>query len=269
MNTISSLKDASACFNTPCLPSLQKIGFKFYQEQTFENGLISLPAFTGIRISYLRKGSSRYEGTLCAGDLLLSGFTSSPLYGEVSGFHMASVVLHFTLFYRLTGITPKNCRSPLKISSSDQVYSLLLPLFYTPQEQWEKLSLSGILCTEKRLSRALIHQMECVDFAVKTYHSCPRQSFMKISEQMGVSYRQLQRDFQSFLGLTPTEYERADRFQCAVKYLKNFPPAQAALLSGYWDQAHMVKEFKEFSGRTPRQITYMDDILLPQPHITK
>lgn len=84
------------------------MGFQFYQEQNIKNGLV---------------------------DLLLSGFTEFPLYGEVKDFSMASVGLHFTLLYRLTGITPKDCQIPLLISPSDPLHSLLLPLFFTPQEQ--------------------------------------------------------------------------------------------------------------------------------------
>jgi AraC-like DNA-binding protein len=264
MNTVSAPK-ASGCLNEHCLPSLKKIGFQFYQEQNFERGLVSLPAFTGIRISYLHKGISQREGTLCAGDMLISGFTS-PLYGEVNDFSMASIGLHFTLLYRLTGITPKDCRIPFKIASADSLYTLLLPLFFLPQEEWEKLSFSAMQQTENKLSRALIRQMERVDFATKEYHRCRQLSFQVIASQMGISYRQLQRDFSMFLGITPTEYERADRFKRAVKHLKDLSPVQASIVAGYWDQAHMIKEFKELSGRTPSQIIQLEDIKLPQLH---
>lgn len=265
MNTVSAPK-ASGCINEHCLPSLQKMGFQFYQEQNFERGLVSLPAFTGIRISYLHKGISQSVGTLCTEDLLISGFTTTPLYGEVSDFSMASIGLHFTLLYRLTGITPKDCRIPLKIASSDPLYTLLLPLFFVPQEEWEMLSFNVIQQTDKKLSNALIRQMERVDFAIKIYHGRRHLSFQEIASQMGISYRQLQRDFSMFLGITPTEYERAERFRRAVKHLKKLSPVEASIVAGYWDQAHMIKEFKELSGRTPCQIMQLEDIKLPQLH---
>lgn len=248
---------------------LQKLGFQFYQEQNIEDGLVSLPAFTGIRISYLHRGISQSKGLLQAGDLLISGYTPYPLYGEVKNFSMASIGLHFTLLYRLVGITPRDCQVPLKITFSDPIHTLLLSLFFTPQEQWEEMSLHGIRCNESSLSKVLMRQMERVDFATRAFHCNFQQTFFEIADQMGISYRQLQRDFKAFLGITPTEYERADRFQRAVKCLKVLPSSQASVVSGYWDQAHMIREFKELSGRTPRQVMQLYDIELPQLHIER
>jgi AraC-like DNA-binding protein len=257
---------ASTSINTFCIPSLQKLGFQYYQEQSFEHGLVSLPAFMGIRISYLHKGVSQSAGVLQAGTLLLNGYTPAPLYGEVTDFSMASICLHFTLLYRLTGIMPRDCRFPIKVHPSDPIHTLLLPLFFTPQEQWEKLSLHAIRHTESKIGRASLRTMERVDLATKVYHGNPLLTFYEIASQIGVSYRQLQRDFSTFLGMTPREYERADRFRRAVENLKILSPAQASIASGYWDQAHMNKEFKEISGRTPRQIMQLNDIYLPQLH---
>jgi AraC-like DNA-binding protein len=250
-----------------CGTTLKSLGFQFYQEQSFESGFVSLPAFTGIRINYLHKGVSRHEGILSAGDLLICGYTTTPLYGKVENFHMASIGLHFTLLYKLTGITPRECRFPLKISESDPIYSLLLPLFLMPREQWENFTLSKLICKENKLSKALLKQMERVDIATRIYQLNPEKTFLQITDQMGISYRQLQRDFSAFLGMTPREYERTSRFQRAVKYLKELPAVQASIKSGYWDQAHMIKEFKELSGRTPKQIIQLEDIQLPQLYI--
>lgn len=247
--------------------SLNSLGFQFYQEQSFENGLVSLPAFTGVRINYLHKGISQHNDVLSAGDLLICGYTTTPLYGEVSNFHMASIGLHFTLLYKLTGITPKECRFPLKISNAEPLYHLLLPLFFMPQEQWENFILSKLISRENKFSKVLLKQMERVDIATRLYQLNREKTFLQIADQMGISYRQLQRDFGAFLGMTPTEYERTSRFQRAVKYLKELPAVQASILSGYWDQAHMIKEFKELSGRTPKQIMQLEDIELPQLHI--
>lgn len=250
-----------------CGDALKSLGFQFYQEQSFESGFVSLPAFTGVRINYLHKGISQHNDILSAGDLLICGYTNTPLYGEVKDFHMASIGLHFTLLYKLTGITPKECRFPLRVLNTDPIYSLLLPLFFMPQEQWENFTLSKLICRENKLSKVLLKQMERVNIATRIYQFNPEKTFLQIADQMGISYRQLQRDFGAFLGMTPTEYERTSRFQRAVKYLKELPASQASIMSGYWDQAHMIKEFKELSGRTPKQIIQIGDIHLPQLHI--
>lgn len=250
-----------------CEAQLQNLGFQFYQEQSFESGLVSLPAFTGVRINFLHKGVSQHKNILSGGDLLICGYTNSPLYGEVTHFHMASIGIHFTLLYKLTGITPKQCRFPLLLLKNDPLYSFLLPLFFMPQEKWGNFILSKLLFRESKLSKVLLKQMERVDVATRIYQSNPYNTFSQISAQIGISYRQLQRDFSAFLGMTPSEYERISRFQRATKHLKELPASQASILSGYWDQAHMIKEFKELSGRTPKQIIHLDDINLPQLHL--
>lgn len=128
------------------------------------------------------------------------------------------------------------------------------------------MSLLGIRHNEMKLSKVFLRQMERIDFATKVYHSKRQQTFLEIAEQISISYRQLQRNFSEFLGMTPKEYERADRFHLAVKSLKVFSPSQASVVSGYSDQSHMIKEFRQISGRTPRQIMLLENISLPQLH---
>ncbi|HEX3021790.1 MAG TPA: hypothetical protein VHP81_05295 [Lachnospiraceae bacterium] len=49
---------ASTSINTFCIPSLQKLGFQFYQEQSFEHGLVSLPAFMEfVSVTYIKESA--------------------------------------------------------------------------------------------------------------------------------------------------------------------------------------------------------------------
>ncbi len=251
-------------FNEPCSPFLKNMGFLFYQEQQFSYGNVSLPAFSSVRISFVHNGTSQHESVLHPHDLLVNAFTPFPLCGSVKNFHMASIGIHFSLLYRLTGLLPKECRTPKLISPSDPNYTLLSTLFFTPQEEWHMLIWDRIKKFETQSSRAYFRQMARLEKIISFFHSHPQLSFAQISDYFGISYRQIQRDFSAFLGLSPSEYERSSRFFRAAALLKEHSHVDTSVLSGYWDQSHMIKEFKFFSNQTPSQIELIDDIHFPQ-----
>lgn len=76
----------------------------------------------------------------------------------------------------------------------------------------------------------------------------------KISDAIGVNGRRLERRFQQNLGLSPKRFSRIIRFQNflgAVRNESTLSILDTALSFGYYDQAHLIREFREFSGKTP------------------
>lgn len=81
-------------------------------------------------------------------------------------------------------------------------------------------------------------------------------SIKDLSESMSISQKQLQRLFKQKVGILPYEYYRIARFQRLISLIeKNHTNnwALTALTGGYYDQPHMIKEFKEISGLTPQE----------------
>lgn len=71
-----------------------------------------------------------------------------------------------------------------------------------------------------------------------------------------LSARTLRRRFQSILGLAPKSLARLARFEQVRDALWQTPTrdlAEMALAAGYADQAHMQREFRQFTPWTPRQ----------------
>jgi transcriptional regulator GlxA family with amidase domain len=76
----------------------------------------------------------------------------------------------------------------------------------------------------------------------------------QLAEQIGWSQRQLEREFRCSAGISPKTLARTIRFQNLLRLagestLREW--ATLALAVGYADQPHMVREFREFAGRTP------------------
>jgi AraC-like DNA-binding protein len=74
--------------------------------------------------------------------------------------------------------------------------------------------------------------------------------------QLRTNRRKLERRFSSIIGLSPKQLAKIIRLQCALKMLeqnKNYTLTELALENGYFDQAHFIKDFKEFTGLSPKQ----------------
>jgi AraC-like DNA-binding protein len=75
-----------------------------------------------------------------------------------------------------------------------------------------------------------------------------------VAEDAKVSRRQLERRFAEATGATPKAFQRTARFQTVLKKLllaRSGDYLAAALAAGYYDQAHFIHEFKEYTGETP------------------
>lgn len=76
-----------------------------------------------------------------------------------------------------------------------------------------------------------------------------------LESSTGLSARQLERKFARHVGLSPKTFARVVRFKAAVAAAEAAaqPPDWAGLACdfGYADQAHLAREFKEFTGLAP------------------
>lgn len=69
------------------------------------------------------------------------------------------------------------------------------------------------------------------------------------------SERQLRRRFESAVGLSPKRFARIVRLQEALRRSAAEPArwADVAVDAGYYDQAHMIAEFRALTGQTPAE----------------
>ncbi len=74
-----------------------------------------------------------------------------------------------------------------------------------------------------------------------------------IASQASFSQRQFERNFKDQTGFTPKTFSRIVRFKSLVsQYKKEISTlTQAAYEFGYYDQAHFIQDFKQFSGYNP------------------
>src|SRR5690606_167476 len=78
----------------------------------------------------------------------------------------------------------------------------------------------------------------------------------ELSRQTNINRRQLERKYSSIIGLSPNQLSKTIQLQDKLKMLlnKKFTSLTALAYEGeYYDQAHFIKDFREFTGMTPKE----------------
>lgn len=73
----------------------------------------------------------------------------------------------------------------------------------------------------------------------------------------GISTRQLERRYKEKIGMSPSFYNKIRRFDRAYKLKEHNPQmswTEIAYTSGYFDQMHLIRDFRELSGHNPGAI---------------
>ncbi|MEQ1762254.1 MAG: helix-turn-helix domain-containing protein [Pyrinomonadaceae bacterium] len=82
-----------------------------------------------------------------------------------------------------------------------------------------------------------------------------RMSVMELVDRSGVGERRIERMFDKYVGVSPKVFSRIVRFRSVVRSIEaadSFGLLDTALSFGYFDQSHMIHEFNEFAGTSPR-----------------
>ena len=73
-----------------------------------------------------------------------------------------------------------------------------------------------------------------------------------LADELGCSRRYLTAGFRSHVGVSPKLLARILRFQRAVGLMEQpLSWAEISLACGYYDQAHLIRDFKQFTGSAP------------------
>jgi len=77
-----------------------------------------------------------------------------------------------------------------------------------------------------------------------------------LARSLSLSTRQLERRFQSAVGLSPKLFANMQRFNAVFRVLEENPAnwVETALACGYYDQAHLIRDCKRFAGITPSRL---------------
>jgi AraC-like DNA-binding protein len=98
----------------------------------------------------------------------------------------------------------------------------------------------------------------------------PRIEIGTVANEIGLSRRRFIEIFSEDVGMTPKRYARVRRFQRALaRVMQSRSPAWAelALECGYFDQAHLCRDWLEFTGLSPTEFLALRAIEVKENHM--
>ncbi len=83
----------------------------------------------------------------------------------------------------------------------------------------------------------------------------------EIAKKINISERQLERLFKRYIGLSPKFYCRIIRFAYIFELVQkeNIEWSELAQHTGFYDQSHFIKNFKEFTGEDPTKYFFNEE----------
>ncbi len=226
------------------------------EDMVIEDSLLAENAF----IRVVMKGDWQAESApgqwVNPGKILLFGSNSAPLKVRVKG------------PFRVVGfaIRPSAWRSLFKDSATLYV-NRMVPL----QESWGSLADALLVDIEKAktdedvvaaMERAVSQQLALVkrnkiDDKIAHFEAIARTDstirMEEVSSRIGLSVRQLERRCLGSYGISPKAILRRSRFLDMAESMRGFSSPGDEILATlrYFDQSHLNREFRHFSGMTP------------------
>ena len=119
-----------------------------------------------------------------------------------------------------------------------------------------------VACFALKSLAAPLYRPDFVEFSeLRICASRGNLDMRSFSADMGYSPRYCREKFKAFHGISPKQYASVIRFQNVVRTLscRAGQPALAGMAvdNGYFDQAHLTREFRRFCGDTPQHLRQM------------
>lgn len=231
------------------------------QERTDPDGIFRLPLYAdgypGIMFQQSDTGFYRLPGHKKLSELFLYGQTLEPISLEVSGPHRFVVFQLYPFASKyLLGIDPKvlndACYDLLLFNGVDvQAYYRQLTVAHSPVQQVH------ILC--ELIAQLILHsrqpQNDRIQQAIQQIIvSEGRIRIKDLSDGIFLSERTLERNFLAETGLSPKQFAKIIQFQTSLTKLTGTNDESLTAIgldSGFNDQSHFIRVFKQYTGQTP------------------
>jgi AraC-like DNA-binding protein len=111
-------------------------------------------------------------------------------------------------------------------------------------------------------NRFLEKQLSAIDYSFNKFEQLIREirqgsgeiPMNELTDMSNMSQRTFQRHMKSHLGISPKSFNKVIRFREVLKYINENPEydwQDILYTCGYYDQAHFIKDFKKYAGKTP------------------
>jgi len=199
---------------------------------------------------------------------ILIGQITEPFYiqpiGQVNTFAIRFYPFGFANFVSTPIKELSNKETPIELLFGNKLSQELEQKIVQAKDTSERIEIMEKFLISTLNSKTTIDKLvrTTIDALVSTGGNSPINSILKndISKR-----RQLERSFAKQIGLSPKQLGKVIRFQAALKTIlsnKTDKYIQIAYETDYYDQAHFIRDFKEFTGTTPAEFLEDDKMML-------
>lgn len=199
---------------------------------------------------------------------MVLGQTIQPFYieptGYVNSFAIRFYPYGFANFITEPIINLANKETPLKLLFNEKVAIELEQKIVQAQDVKQRIQIIENFLLERLNEKSSVENIvkKTVNALLSTNGSAPIKTILKddLSKR-----RQLERKFVKQIGVSPKQLGKLIRLQTAIKMLLNQEGEKLtniAYESEYYDQAHFIKDFKEFTGTNPKEFLGNENMTL-------
>jgi len=186
-----------------------------------------------------------------------AGLTTAPsvIEAPATRCHVIGIQLHAEGAYRLLSASPMElANGTISLADALDVHTeILSDACYHAATVAARFEIVCRWMEQRLLERERTHA--AVEWAATQLRASQGvTSIAVLQHQLSLSKSRFASLFREQIGITPKHYGRILRFRHALSQLQGGRPlCNAALTAGYYDQAHMYRDFSEFAHMTPAQ----------------
>lgn len=156
------------------------------------------------------------------------------------------------VFFNLSAAELSNMHITLETLWGSEAINLYHRLLETPNTQ-RRFQILEMALLKRLIEPKTQHQ--AVTYALRVFQqNYLSQTIADVSHQIGISQTRFIQVFRETVGLTPKKFTRIQRFRLLLNMIaQDHSPnwADMAVRCGYFDQAHLINEFRTLAGITP------------------
>jgi AraC-like DNA-binding protein len=175
--------------------------------------------------------------------------------GSLKVFHVHFTATGFTAIFGIPASAIVNTAVAAELVLGPSILRLADHLASVEAAKWPAIAERFIL--QQLGSRSSIHDGGLpARLANALKHSRAASPVALVASEAGRSVRQIERIFEHHVGVTPKLFLRLERLNRSLNLHRQdatIPWADLAFEAGYFDQSHMIRDFRDLTGETPTQ----------------
>jgi AraC-like DNA-binding protein len=232
-----------------CLP-----GEEMHMQRIVPNGLMELMFYLGNKPKSLDVNKPFLENTVLSGQQ--KGYYDIVVSGKLSLFSVSFRPYGAKLFFDIPSSEFFNQNTPLKYLLKEKVNELECELYESATFEGKILIIEKFLTSQLRKQTKEHEANRIVNSIALINQTYGLIDIETLASSAYLSRKQYERIFSTYIGASPKQFLRTIRFQNTLREKqknKNIHLTELAYNCGYYDQSHMINDYKLLSGKTPTQ----------------